>query len=404
MKGVIDDLRRAVMRAEAAGLTDSQLLELFLERREEAAFEELVRRHAPMILGVCRRVLHHTQDAEDAFQATFLILMRKAGSIHRPEVLGAWLYGVAYRVAVRAKAMAARRRAVEGQVGVLSRPNESEAGIEHDLDPLLDREVNRLPAKYRVPLVCCDLEGRSRKQAARQLGLPEGTLSSRLARARALLKKRLTRQGVTVGSMSLATVLSQQAVRAFVPAALVSATVKAATLFGACSAPATAAISTNVLALAKAGFKALLLAKLKVALVVLLAAGLLGVGMVAGTRLHRVPGRASGDGGAPTHRAGAVAATAHGGPTNHLPPDPMAGSVDEEPTMGLAGPSAHDSSELAEELTESEDPEFAQPPAPVVAPPKEPPREPRCQTSRQAPQCSFDPKPARGGRKKCSRR
>jgi RNA polymerase sigma factor (sigma-70 family) len=141
LTGVVDELRRAVLRSEADGLSDVQLLERFLAHGEQAAFEAIVRRHGPMVLGVCRRILHHAHDAEDAFQATFLVLMRKAGSILHREVLGAWLYGVAYRIAVRARTMSARRRARERMAGERSEPTaRAEDPLWLDLEPLLDQE------------------------------------------------------------------------------------------------------------------------------------------------------------------------------------------------------------------------------------------------------------------------
>src|SRR5262249_2233965 len=148
-------------------VTDGQLLERFLARREESAFTALVQRHGPMVLGVCRRLLHNEHDAEDAFQATFLVLVRKAASIVPREMVGNWLYGVAYRTAQEAKAEAARRRAREQQVKDM--PPRQAAATERldELRALLDQELSRLPDKYRVPVVLCDLEGRTRKEAAR---------------------------------------------------------------------------------------------------------------------------------------------------------------------------------------------------------------------------------------------
>src|SRR5262249_51181418 len=157
-----------------------------------AAFAALLRRHGPMVLGVCRRLVSNASDAEDAFQATFLVLARKAASVVPRELVGNWLYGVAYRTALKAEALSARRRAVERQVEAVPDPPTSPEQVGRDLRPLLDRELERLPAKYRVPVVLCDLEGRTRREVAGQLGIPEGTLSSRLAAARKLLAGRLS--------------------------------------------------------------------------------------------------------------------------------------------------------------------------------------------------------------------
>src|SRR5262249_42961899 len=156
-------LRRAALLRDGGGMTDGQLLECFLTRRDEAAFAALVRRHGPMVLGVCRRMLHNPHDAEDAFQATFPVLGRKAATIARRELLGNWLYGVAYRTALDARAAAARRRVREKQVSEMPEPEASASeDVWRDLRPLLDEELSRLPDKYRVPVVLCDLEGRTR--------------------------------------------------------------------------------------------------------------------------------------------------------------------------------------------------------------------------------------------------
>jgi RNA polymerase sigma factor (sigma-70 family) len=279
MNGVLRDLRRTTLLREASSLSDGDLLKWFLTQREEAAFEILVRRHGPMVLGVCRRILRHSHGAEDAFQATFLVLMRKAGSITRPEVLGAWLYGVAYRIAVRAKAMTARRRTRERQAGQRAEPSRTAEELWPDLEPVLDREVNRLPSKYRIPLVLCELEGQSRKDAARHLGLPEGTLSSRLARARELLRRRMTAQGLALSSGVLASALSTQAATAAVPAPLLAATARAAGAFGAGPGAVAGLLPVRVIALADGALRALLLSKLQIGVAVLLGVGLLGAGV-----------------------------------------------------------------------------------------------------------------------------
>src|SRR5258708_7814044 len=223
MNGFLRQLRRAALR-HGGGVTDGQLLECFLRAREEAAFEELVRRHGPMVLGVCRRVLLNRHDAEDAFQATFLILVRKASSIVARETVGNWLYGVAFRTAQKARAAAARRRLKEKQ---MAKPEAIEEDVWRELRPLLDQELNRLPDKYREPVVLCDIEGHTRKAAALRLGCPEGTLSVRLARARVLLAKRLARHGLALSGGAVAAALSGDAAAGRVPAPLGSSTVVA---------------------------------------------------------------------------------------------------------------------------------------------------------------------------------
>ncbi len=271
MNGLLRTLCRVALRGQAVGLTDRQLLERFLATRDEAAFEALVHRHGPLIMGVCRRVLDHVQDAEDAFQATFLVLARKASSIVLHESVGNWLYGVAYRTAQKARAATARRRIMEKH---MARP-EAIAEVDwQDLRPLLDQALNNLPAKYREPLILCDLQGNTRQAAAALLGWSEGTLSGRLARARALLAKRLARHGLVVTGAGLAAVLSPSAASACVPAPLVSLTVQAAPLIAAGKATA-GVVSARVASLLDGVLRAMFLTKLKTVSAVVLAVGFL---------------------------------------------------------------------------------------------------------------------------------
>jgi RNA polymerase sigma factor (sigma-70 family) len=292
MNGALRDLREFVRRQEGGGRTDGQLLESFLSERDEGAFTALVRRHGPMVLGVCRRVLGHAQDAEDAFQATFLVLARKAAGIVPQDAVGAWLYGVAYRTARKAKTMTARRRLKEQQFRDAHRTAATPEDAWEELQPLLDDELNRLPEKYRSAIVLCDLEGNTKKAAAARLRCPEGTLSSRLTRGRRLLAERLTRRGVTLPAGSLAVTLAPGVTSASVPAGLVVATGKAATLLAV--GQAAGAVSARVAILAEGVLKAMLLTKLKFALAVLVVAGVLG----AAAALHREPARAAGPAGA----------------------------------------------------------------------------------------------------------
>src|SRR5207237_1342609 len=162
-----------------------------------------------------RLLSHH--DAEDAFQATFLVLVRKAASVVPREMVGNWLYGVAHQTALQARRTAARRGAREVQVTEMPDTEAVQKDQWPDVRPLLDQELSRLPDIYRAVIVLCDLEGRTRKEVARQLGVPEGTVAGRLARARAMLAKRLTERGVALSGGALAAVLSQQAVSAGVP-------------------------------------------------------------------------------------------------------------------------------------------------------------------------------------------
>jgi RNA polymerase sigma factor (sigma-70 family) len=274
---VIQHLRRAVLLQEGAGLTDGQLLEDYISRRDEAALAALVRRHGPMVWGVCRRVLRNYHDAEDAFQATFLVFVRKAASLASPELLANWLYGVAHQTALKARATTAKRRARERQVTQMPEPAVTENDLWNDLQPLLDQELSRLPEKYRVAIVLCDLEGKTRNEAARQLGVPEGTLAARLARGRAMLALRLARHGLAVSGGSLAAVLAQQTASASVPASVVGATIRAASLFAAGQAAA-GVISVKALALTEGVLQPMSLTRLKIATAVVLGLGLLGIG------------------------------------------------------------------------------------------------------------------------------
>jgi RNA polymerase sigma factor (sigma-70 family) len=248
---------------------DAELLERFAARRDEAAFAALVRRHGPMVLAACRRVLGNHADAEDAFQATFLVLVRKAGSIKRRAALAGWLHEVALRVALRARERACTRRLHEQRVPDMPRKDFLSTVVWRDLQPVLDEEVQGLPDACREAFVLCYLEGKTYEQAAAQLRCRPGTISRRLARARELLRVRLTRRGLVLPAGVLAAALSQQAAPAAVPAALIASTVKTALRAAAGSIPA------RLAALAEGGLQAMTASKTKVALALLLAAGLL---------------------------------------------------------------------------------------------------------------------------------
>jgi RNA polymerase sigma factor (sigma-70 family) len=253
---------------------DGQLLERFLTGKDEAAFETLVRRHGPMVLGVCRRVLGHVHDAEDAFQATFLVLARRAASVRRCASLGNFLYGVAHRTALQARRAARRRRAHEAKAMSRQQPPDD---AWDDLREVLDLELQRLPEKYRAALVLCDLEGRPRKEAARHLGLPESTVASRLATARRTLARRLTQRGLALSGGALAAALVHKA-SAAVPAPLVSSTVHAAAAVAAGSA---AVAVTPAAALMNEVNKAMLISKLKVYVAMAVVAVAVGAGGLA---------------------------------------------------------------------------------------------------------------------------
>jgi RNA polymerase sigma factor (sigma-70 family) len=276
MTSVIEHLRRVVLLRDGAGLGDGELLGCFIERRDEAALAALVKRHGPMVWGVCRRLLSH-HDAEDAFQATFLVLVRKSASIVPREMVGNWLYGAAHQTALQARRTAARRRAREVQVTQMPDTEAVQQDQWPDVQPLLDQELSRLPDNYRVVIVLCDLEGRTRKEVARQLGVPEGTVAGRLARARAMLAKRLAQRGVTLSGGALEAVLAQNMVSAGVPGSVVSSTISAANLF---AAGQTAAVPVKVAALTEGVLKTMLLSKLKNAAALLVVIALIGLGAI----------------------------------------------------------------------------------------------------------------------------
>jgi RNA polymerase sigma factor (sigma-70 family) len=278
MSELLQRLRSAVLLRDGAGLTDGQLLQAYVSRRDQAALAALVRRHGPMVWGVCRRVLGNWHDAEDAFQATFLVLVRKAASVVPREMVANWLHGVAHQTALKARATTAKRRARERQVTQMPEPAVTEEDCWHELQPLLDQELGRLPDTYRVAIVLCDLEGKTRKEAARQLGVPEGTLAARVARGRVMLAKRLARRGLAVSCGALTAALAQNAASALAPTWVVVSTIKAAGLFATGQAAASALISVNATALTEGVLKAMLLTKLKIATAVLLAVGFVGTG------------------------------------------------------------------------------------------------------------------------------
>jgi RNA polymerase sigma factor (sigma-70 family) len=262
----------ALIQQTGGGLSDAQLLERFLARRDESAFAAIVARHGPMVLGVCRRVLGNHHDAEDAFQAAFLVLARRAADLRPRTAVGPWLYGVSYRTALGAAAARARRRSRERQVRDMPHPQVAPAEVP-DWRPLLDRELSRLSERYRAAVVLCDLEGKTRKEAARLQGVPESTLANRLARARALLAKRLRGRGVELTGAALAVALSAETASAGVPAALLRGTVRAA------AGQLTAASAPAVL-LMKGVMQAMLIRKVKfVVLAVLVTAALGAVGL-----------------------------------------------------------------------------------------------------------------------------
>jgi RNA polymerase sigma factor (sigma-70 family) len=271
----IELLFQSLCAQEAADRTDGQLLERFLAQRDEAAFAVLLKRHGPMVLGVCRRILGNDSEAEDAFQAAFLVLIRKGPALTGRAVLGDWLHHVARFSALKARVAAARRRVKEQ---ALARPEATQVDERRDeWLALLDEELRRLPEKYRLPLLLCDLEGKTRQEAAKQLGWPEGTVAGRLARSRELLAKRLLKKAqIATGAMPAA--LAGSTAQAALRSGLVGSTIEVAALTAAGQATATGALSTQALIIARGVMRTMFWNKLKVGALVLLAVLLAGAG------------------------------------------------------------------------------------------------------------------------------
>jgi RNA polymerase sigma factor (sigma-70 family) len=286
--GAVRHLRRATLLQGGAELTDGELLDRYVRHRDEAAFEAILRRHGPMVLGVCRRVLRHEADAEDAFQATFLVLARKAHAVLPSARVGNWLYGVAHNAARKARAMNNKRREKERGAGAHRAAAPREDG-EH-LHAALDEELARLPEKYRVPVVLCELEGRTLREAARHLGWPQGTVASRLARGRALLGQRLKQRGLALAGGTLAAALAGGAAAAGVPPPLVGPTVRAAASFAA--GGGAEGVPAQVAAVAEGVLKAMLVNKITGASAALALAVLLGGLLALGGRPTWTQGRA----------------------------------------------------------------------------------------------------------------
>jgi RNA polymerase sigma factor (sigma-70 family) len=275
---LLKHLRDLVAADKTTELPDAQLLEQFTSNQEEAAFESLVRRYGPLVLGVCRRVLRHWHDAEDAFQATFLVFARKAASIRKVQSLGSWLHGVAYHVAMKVRQRSATRHKYEPQAR--QRPSDDPLTeiTARELVSVLDEELQRLSERHRTPLVLCYLEGLTCDEAARRAGWSLSTFKRRLARARELLRLRLARRGLALP----ASLLAVGVVQGETPALLTSATVQAALQFIGVKGAA-GAVTTPVTSLAAGMLRSLCAAKLKLAsaAVLLFSLALLGIGTIA---------------------------------------------------------------------------------------------------------------------------
>jgi len=299
-------IRKLVECSAIVDLNDRQLLERFAVRKDEAAFAQLVRRHGPMVLRVCRRVLRNRHDAEDAFQATFLVLARKASSVRGQTSAAGWLFQVAYHLALKMKANVKRHRArVHPDV---AGPDIEGEGPDWEARRILDEELNRLSEKYRTVLLLCHGEGKTRAEAARQLGWKEGTVKIRLERGRALLRARLARRGIVLSGPATGLLLARNAT-ASVPPLLVRDTVACATAFASGILPP-AVHGRSAVALANGALKSMTMTRIQIAVLLLLSASVAFI--------------ASGVG---VYRALAQASNPVGPPGLEMNPEPQAGAA-----------------------------------------------------------------------------
>jgi RND family efflux transporter MFP subunit len=287
---LLSQIRRRAARGDA-GPSDAHLLERFAVGGDEAAFELLVWRHQRLVFGVCRRVLHDVHDAEDAFQATFLALARKAGSIGKRAALASWLYKVAYRAALTARAGRARRTTREQPIRAADEfaapPSFGNSLERQDLEAIVDEEVSRLPERFRVATVLCYLEGKTVEEAALQLGCPRGTVASRLARARQRLRTRLARRGLALTTASLTAAFGETSVWAATPERLVRATAQTARLYAAGSVAAGPGVPVTIATLTEEVLRAMFIRKLTTATAILVAcAGVLLLGSGVAFRIY----------------------------------------------------------------------------------------------------------------------
>jgi RNA polymerase sigma factor (sigma-70 family) len=277
LTGVLRRLRRAALLSESAAQPDGDLLNRYLTQNDDAAFESLLQRHGAMVLGVCRRILRNEADAHDAFQATFLVFVRKARTIEPRGMVGNWLYGVAQRTSLRARALARQREAnTRLLTPALRDPLRDQSRME--LCDLLDQELSRIPERYRAPVVLCGLEERSLQEAARQLDCPVGTVASRLARGRDMLARRLARQGLALSGTALALSLAREAAAGGVPSALFSSTAQAASALVVGHSLVAGMVSSKVIALTEGAVRTMFLAKMQWVTVVCLSITVAGAG------------------------------------------------------------------------------------------------------------------------------
>jgi RNA polymerase sigma factor (sigma-70 family) len=270
---VLRHLRTLRETHAAADAPDAELVERFTARREEAAFAALLRRHGPMVLGVSQRILHTLHDAEDVFQATFLLLARKAASIQKRASVAAWLHGVAHRLALRAKQQRTCRRTHEQRAADMRNATPNPDSAWQNVQAALDQALNELPEKYRAALVLCYLEGKSHAEAAAQLGCPLTTLRTQIARGRKLLRERLVKHGLTLSATGVASLLLASTAPAAMPIALTKTTLAAALAFAAGNQP-TALLSQQAAGLVEGGLRTMFISKTKIATAIILLASL----------------------------------------------------------------------------------------------------------------------------------
>jgi RNA polymerase sigma factor (sigma-70 family) len=338
------DLQALFEDGSVGSLPDGPLLDRFIARRDELAFEALVRRHGPLVWGVCRRILRDHHDAEDAFQATFLVLARKAATIRPREMLPNWLYGVARQTAAKARLMAARRRARERLGTEWPEPETTTRPIVDDRLEALEQELGRLPASYRAPIILCHLEGKGHQEAAEELGWPVGTLSGRLSRARGMLAKRLSRRGLALSAGSLVLLSSRPAASACMPTSLVKTTIKLSGASGAGPA-ATGLVSAEVAALARGVMKTMLWKKIRIGSLLMLNGAAIGIGLIA--RSAEAPARMQAAGPPATQKRPAEPERRPGG--RDTTPDPF-DAIEMIPAEPERKPGGEGSRKLLQEL------------------------------------------------------
>jgi RNA polymerase sigma-70 factor (ECF subfamily) len=288
MAAVLRYIGQLASICEGADEADSTLIQQFVAERSENAFATIIHRHGPLVLRACRQVLDNQEDAEDAFQATFIVLARKAASIRKRVSLAAWLHRVAVNISWSAKASTARRRSQERQADHMSelKPaanrNVDDQAAFCELQPIIHEEVDRLPEKYRVPVVLCYLEGKTHYDAARQLDWPLGTVKGRLARARGLLRTRLARRGVVLSAAGLAAALTENGAVAGIPPALFASSLHAAVAFATGGSIVAGTASAQAVTLAKGALQTMFATRLLYGLALLCVIGMMGFGAALG--------------------------------------------------------------------------------------------------------------------------